>query len=478
MQKTDAANAAQFGFGNRPGSLPQLKFNGPTPKGGGGGDDPTKKILDNQLKALENASKEEEDLLRSRNKMLDLYNGEALISTQDYYAGKRVAQEQAIANQTALYDQEIKALQDYQAKAGKATDRESAQGKINDLIEKKKKLSREAGETAIEWAFKEQKAAQDLARQINSVNAEVLELTGNLGAAARIRVEDQFADLTKRLNANGDTAGLAQVETLKKYKIAQADIGQQSEEVARITEGLRIQEERIQLSRQIGADSELTALVKTGKARQGAVAQMQAFVESWEAIAAASGNQQFVLNAERARLELEKLQAVANPLADKFNNLIGDSFGDAFAEFITGTKTAKEAFNSFANTVIGSLAKMAAEAATKQIFGSLLGGGSGGSAGSIGGFLASLFGNAGGGLIAPGSMRRVNENGPEMLDVNGKQYLMNGGGSARITANHKTGSGMVYSPTFVISEPASRKTQERIAYEGGRGVQRALARSA
>lgn len=473
QQRQDAANAAQFGFGNRPGTGQQLNFQGAAKKGGGSGADATKQILDNQLKALENAANEERDILASRNKMLDLYNGAALISTQDYYAGRRAAAEEAVAAQAAIYDKEIAALQAFQAKAGKATDREAAQGKINDLLSKKAKLYRDAAEAAVESSFKEQKAAEDLARQLNSVNAEVLELTGNIAAASRIRLEDQFSDLTKRLAANGDTAGLAQVGRLKQLKQAQAEYGQASEEVSRITESLRIQEERIQLSRQVGADSELSSLVKLREARSGTLEQMRALVEAQEAIANASGSPKLVQDAERARLELEKLAATADPLADKFNNLIGESFGDAFADFITGTKTAKEAFSSFADTVINSILRMAAQAAAQQILGGLIGGGSGGSGGTIGAFLSSLFGKAGGGMVGPWGMQRVNENGPELLDVNGRQYLMNGGRNATVTPNSKLGGGMSVSQVFYLNEPTSRKTQSQVALEARRGLQHA-----
>ncbi|HWT21696.1 MAG TPA: hypothetical protein VN280_22570 [Variovorax sp.] len=461
------------------GGLPTLNFQGATPKGGGGGkDDPTNKILDNQLKALENAAKEEEDILRSRNKMLDLYNGENLISTQAYFEGKRAAQDAAVSSQIALYDQEIAALQKYQAAAGKQTDRESAQGKINDLIEKKNRLTREAGETAIEWGFKERKALEDLAKQMNSVNAEVLELTGNLSEATRIRLGDQFGDLTKRLTANGDTAGLSQVERLKQLKQAQGDYGQQAESVSRITEGLRIEEERITLARQLGTTGELESLAKLGESRKAAVSQMQAMVAAQEAIARASGNPALVQNAERARLELEKLAAIADPLADKFNTLFADAAGSAFSDFINGTKTAKEAFKSFTDTIFKELTNLIVKDLFKQLF-SGGGSGTGGFGFDFGSLLSGLFGSgrASGGSVAPFGMHRVNENGPELLDVNGKQYLMNGSRSARITPNNKLGGGMNYSPTFILDQPASRATQEQLSAVAYRGARRAMERT-
>ena len=450
----------------------------PNPRGSGGGskgDDPTKRILDNELKMLENARKQEEDILRSRNRMLDLYNGENLISTQAYFEGKRAAQSASVSSQIALYDQEIEALQKYQSSAKKATDRETAQGKINDLLEKKVRLTREAGETAIEWGFKERKAMEDLSRQINSVNAEVLELTGNLGAAARIRVDDQFGDLTKRLTAEGDSAGLAQVNRLKQLKIAQADYSQQSEGVARITEGLRIQEERIALARQLGTTGELESLAKLGESRRGALAEMEAMVAAQEAIARASGNPALVQNAERARLELEKLAAVADPLAEKFNTLFADAAGSAFSDFINGTKTAKEAFKSFTDTIFKELTNLIVKDLFKQLF-SGGGTGTGGMGFDFGSLLSGLFGGgkAVGGPVSAGRMYEVNERGPELLDVNGKQMLMMGGRNGRITPNNALGGGgMAVTVNQTFASGTSKQTTDQAALSAGRAIERA-----
>lgn len=478
----NAALAAQETRGFTPKGN-QLQFGGAEKKAGGGKDDPTNKELDNALKALEKGIAQEKEILASRNKMLDLYNGENLISTQDYYAGRRVAIEDAVSKEAALYDKQIATLQAYQATAAKATDRETAQGKINDLVEKKAKLYRDAGEAALEMGFKERKAADDLAKQINAVNADVLELTGNLSAASKIRLDAQYDDLTKRLTANGDAPGLTQLNRLKDLKTAQADVGQQNEELARITANLKLEEDRVAISRLIGADTELTSLKKIGDARTSAIAQMESYVQAQEAIANASGNPKLVQGAQQARIELEKLRAVADPLGDKITSVFQDSFGSAFADFITGTKTASEAFQAFGRSVINQLANIAAQEAATALFGKKSAGGSGAGlfgtllgAGSmalgdftgtsIGGtygsstqagldaLIGSLDGKASGGPVSAGGMYQVNEQGPELLDVNGKSLLMMGSQSGRVTANKDIGGGGM--STTVVNQTTGR----------------------
>lgn len=79
--------------------------------------------------------------------------------------------------------------------------------------------------------------------------------------------------------------------------------------------------------------------------------------------------------------------------------------------------------------------------------------------------LTGNFGRASGGIVRAGGMYRVNENGPELLDVNGKQLLMMGGGSGRVTSNAKlpSGGGFSQSITYVVEGNIDRRTQNQLA---------------
>jgi hypothetical protein len=463
--------------------------------GGGGGkkgeaDNSAKTALDAQIKALEALNRQEEQALQAHVRLLDLYNGEALISTQDYYASRRAAQEQALAREVALFDQQIAAVEKFAAAASKASERESAQAKVVDLTAKKADAYRKAGLAATEMQFAERKALEGLTRELEAVNADVLELTGNLAAASKIRLDAQYSGLSDRLTANGDTAGLAQVQRLKDLKGAQAAFGQQTEEVGRITEGLRLQEERIALARQLGSTTELGALQQLGAARQGAVAQMQAMVTAQEAIARASGSPALVTQAEQARLALQQLQATIDPVADSINAKIDDGLANALFNVATGAMTAKDAVKGMFNTFARELLSMS----TKDLAGSfrkaLTGGGedggiggiiskalsgSGGGGGGIGDWFSGLFGRASGGSVQPWQMVRVNENGPEMLDYGGKQYLMNGARNSRVMPLSGGGGSSIVNHINVLPG-ATRETGYQAARATARELQRAGAR--
>lgn len=459
-----SANTPAVGGGPKP----DVKFNGPTRKSGGRADDPTKKLLDNELKEYQRAIKAEQELLRDRNRTLDLYYGENLISIEDYYKARADAASEATQKEGALVREQIAALEKYKASAKKDTERADAQGKINALLDEEAKLQRQAGQAALEESFKKTRAQRDYKDAIDQVRASLLEMQGDSGAATAIRTEIQYRDLLSKAIANNDAEGKKLIETLKQQAVYQAQFQQASTELGRSNSYLQIEEERIQRNRQLGATSELDSLIQLRDARQAAIGPLKETVAQLQRIAELSGNPALVLQAKQAQAALEGLQATADPLAQKFDSIFSDAFGNAFADFVTGAKSAKEAFTSFANSVISQLAKMAAEKVAKDIFGGLFGGGgSGGGASSLGSLFSSLFGGAraGGGPVEANKLYRVNERGPELLNLNGRQFLMMGDQAGSVTPNNRLGSGGGYAPVynFNFSERIDRSTRDQVA---------------
>jgi lambda family phage tail tape measure protein len=83
-----------------------------------------------------------------------------------------------------------------------------------------------------------------------------------------------------------------------------------------------------------------------------------------------------------------------------------------------------------------------------------------------------------GGPVSANSLYRVNENGPEILEVAGKQYLMTGqqGGEVKNIKEGDANKTLVVNNNFTVSGQTDRRSQEQIAAFAGRGVARATAR--
>lgn len=164
------------------------------------------------------------------------------------------------------------------------------------------------------------------------------------------------------------------------------------------------------------------------------------------------------------RLELfQDLNRYMKQAADDFNGGFIDAGRNTFAEWL---KTGKLSADTLVGYIIGKFAEkaynryLAAPMASlgSSIF-SLFGGGGGGGFFDSGGlglaaasFLSS-FGLASGGSAAPYSFHRVNELGPELLSVGGRDYLMMGKQGGRVTNAADTaqalgGMSIVVAPVF------------------------------
>src|SRR5690606_19398631 len=161
-----------------------------------------------------------------------------------------------------------------------------------------------------------------LAEALESVHMRTLEMQGRLGAAAAARFDKENEGIRKVLEAAGEMEALSNLDRLRDQEIAQARVNELVGQYRDITAQLQIQEDRISIIQQVGALGELYALMMIGEERQKAIAQMQTQLALFNAMNDAALSDAQRLQIEQLRLELEKLEAVADPLADKFNTVI------------------------------------------------------------------------------------------------------------------------------------------------------------
>ncbi len=428
------------------------------------------------FKESERAIDFENELLSARNRFLELYNSQGLVSIKDFYDARRTIIDEATAETVRQYQVQIAAEKEFQAFIAsqvtaktKAPDRIEAetkiresQGKINELLDKQAKVTREASAATLELGINQQNATAQYTRDIQLLNAQVLELTGNLRGAAEIRLQGQITQ--QRQQFQGNPEAQAQIDIVEKLTRAQTEYNISQNESRQVIEFLNIQEDRLALSREKGNITEIEMLQQVGRQRALAVSQMRAQVEAQEAIARASGNQDLILNAQRARVEFERLAAAVDPLAEKFQGIYKDAFSDAFSgllDDITAGESAldsfKKAFGSFVNDITRQINRMAAQSITDALFGSTQKG-----SGSLAGFIGSLFGGS-------QDVSGVFASGTDFVPRDGLAYLHRGERVVTAQENRGGWSGNVNN-TFVIEGNISKQTQQQLANEVGRSV--------
>ncbi|WHZ20695.1 MAG: hypothetical protein OJF55_002844 [Rhodanobacteraceae bacterium] len=154
---------------------------------------------------------------------------------------------------------------------------------------------------------------------------------------------------------------------------------------------------------------------------------------------------------------------------------------DAFADFLFDPF--KHGLKGMLGDFADALRRMAAQALAARVFDSIgawgkQNSGAGGWEGVLASF-ASAFGGgkASGGPVSAGSLYRVNENGPELLSVAGKDYLMMGNQGGSITPRGKFGAGVQIINNVQVQPTASNRTASQVAEKVARKQQLALARA-
>lgn len=283
--------------------------------GGKGRSAAGKDPLDAQLREVQRAAKLEADIYRDRNRFIELYNSQNLLSITEYYDAQRAALEENTASQQAALDAQIAILR------GK----KDAQDQINALVAEGFALEREANARMTELSLRQRGAEE----------------------------QKRIADAMERVNDARTEAG-------------------------NILSQLQRDEERINIARQIGAEGEFESLIKLGEVRREAYEALVKQVELYERLSAIdpagmTDKQREALEKmgpqiDALKLQAEKLAADLDPLGDKINGIFKDAFADAFTDFVTGSKTAEEAFAAFARSIINQMAQIAAQQIAIKLF--------------------------------------------------------------------------------------------------------------
>lgn len=192
-------------------------------------------------------------------------------------------------------------------------------------------------------------------------------------------------------------------------------------------------------------------------------------------------------------------------MSDRTAKLTGDAFKSLEDILVSFATTGKLSFKSLEDTIVAGITRIAIQEQLLKPLAAYLGGsGSGGSgAGGLAGFLSmfsssgssasgaldttstNLFsdaapGLASGGRALPGKLYPVTERGPEVLDVNGKHYLMTGNSRANVTPISSGGQSESQRPINIIQNfPAgtTKTTADQAAARAGQAVRRATIRS-
>lgn len=427
------------------------------PAPGKGGKDTSvqeaKAQLDADLDRIKNAREALVNGFENQEKVLDALRGAGLKEEGAYYAEKqRLLQQTALAQEDAL-QQQIARLKQEQL----------------------------TGKDAIENAKKVAAAEADLAR-VRANSATTAEVLGIQQAASYKKIESAILSARQAAMDFFDTTNRGYDRALEglgqgtKARNLAAGITQIEERYRQERQALQNQRAQAELMGSFGPDAqrqfdEQLAIINDfqGKAVQSYrdyYANLDTMSKDWS-VGAAEGLRNYADEAVDAAKQMEAT--------------VGNAFKgleDTLVDFVT---TGKADFKSLIDSILKDLARMAIK---QQITGPLAEAlglsvrGSNSSAGGGSSWLSSLLalfggGRASGGPVEAGNFYRVNERGPELLDVNGRQFLMMGNQRGNITPNHQFGGGMALTINQSFAPGTTRQTTDQAAMAAARTLERA-----
>lgn len=352
-----------------------------------------KKQLDAALKQIEDFEKSQLQAVQYGQSALAVVYGEGLESQDQFFTDQKNLRAAALTATTNDYDAQIAAQQKFlQTKGLKPADIIAGEQAITLARQKRSEAVIAAAQADALAELNNAKAAEALQVSYANLQAQVLQAKGDDAGAQAIKDAQSLKAAAILISqADGNPKLLGELEQIQTLQAARA---QQQKDYAKLLSDTANIEATIYLDAEAGGQGELETLAKVRDARAAALVQLQQQAAAAADLAKASGTDADQAKADSLALAVKKAQSALDPLATKFNTIFEDGFSNAFAGFISGTQTAKQAFSSFANSIIGDMAKIASQQLAKSIFGD-----TGGTSG-IGGLISGLFGGV---TIGPGN---------------------------------------------------------------------------
>lgn len=268
-----------------------------------------------------------------------------------------------------------------------------------------------------------------------------------------------------QMQAAMDSQALAEVETLIQGNQALRDeielLGLEGSERAKV--------EQARLAATIALKEEELQMAKTN----GASATQISALEREIRLLQQRGK---LLEQKGARLDqIKAIEDMLKRQEQAYKN-IQDALGQGLYDVATGN------FDNIGKAFTNMLTRMAAEAVAADLMNSLFGTADAKGQRSDGvlsdlfkGFMGFFTGSparANGGGVMSGGLYEINENGPEVLAMGGRQYLMMGNQGGTVMPN-RGGSGGTTVINMSVQGPVDRRTEAQVAQAATRGVQRA-----
>lgn len=339
--------------------------------------DSLKKIAESQSNVLEPASAPESPPGTGASKK-ESQSLEASLKAQELIEQasierRRRANEQALRAQKIsiqeFYDERIKTEQDAIDLQIQAKQRELETSKEKAIVEAEIKLLVEQRNEVERQAIRERTEAEEqLAQKVAELRNDLIAAEGNETQARLNELGLQFAQKVQELVANGDEAGIELAQRLFNIESARIQFNALEDEFQQVMQDLRADQQSLQAEVEIGNVSQLAATTELNTLRDEARIKLQDLIDKMRELAEASDDPRLKVALKEMVQQVEGVDKKIDTTAKNINSRFASGFSRAFSDFVTGTKSAEDAFKQFAAEFLRYIAQMILQ---KAIFNAL-----------------------------------------------------------------------------------------------------------
>jgi hypothetical protein len=292
-----------------------------------------RKQLEGRIKIIQAGLERERDLFQFHDQQLAELFAHGELSIAQFYDEKSKSQQDFLLEQQRGFDDEIKALRDFQAKATKPQDRQDAENRINDVLAQQAKTYREAGQAAQVSEQQRVRASQEFERSLKDLDATLSDLSGDKFNAELLRNARTLFDAQQLLSkkTGGDPARL---QALTQLLAVQAEVNRAVDQTGRVTDRAAIAEAQLALEAERSGLSRSESEARITRIREAEIVQLDAEIARLQAIGRLSEDQQITL--DKLKLQRDQIFDAKDPGVLRFRDsareagdLIAHSFEDA-----------------------------------------------------------------------------------------------------------------------------------------------------
>jgi hypothetical protein len=423
-------------------------------------------------------------------------NGVSLRATIDE---QRRLREVGVESTISALDREVEARQAYirrLPKDAKDGERIQAESQLQDAVARRAAAVTRAAQDSVLANQRDEAAVRRLQQAYADFLSEIQSLRGDTAGAAQSRISRQVEQARQLVAQSGGPQ--SQVDEYRILLEQTAALSEAQRQANRVRQQAADTEELIQIRAKRAGATEQEVLAQVGVARQKSLAELQALVDKANELARVLGTDEAKDFAASLGLELERARDQVDPVLNRWladmqemGQSIGGSIAGGFEEAILSARSLREIVNGLGQDILRIVTRKLVTEPLGNYLSNLFGGngGTGGGGGLLGSFFSFLGVGGGGGTIpwdlgfagggrtpVRGGMFEVAEKRPEMLDMNGRKFLLMGNqrGTIDPMPRLRTGGGAGFSQTnhFTINGPMTRRTEDQISAATTRGAMR------